>query len=52
MAEEVIVKKPRKPRQPVIKKEIEPMIDLTKDPVPAPAPKEDFMTSKYGYLFV
>jgi hypothetical protein len=49
MAEEVIVKKPRKPRQPAIKKEIEPMIDLTKDPVPAPAPapKEDFMTSKW-----
>jgi fucose 4-O-acetylase-like acetyltransferase len=49
MAEEIAVKKPRKPRQPVIKKEIEPMIDLTTDPVPAPAPvvKEDFMTSKW-----
>jgi hypothetical protein len=47
MAEEIAVKKPRKPRQPSIKKEIEPMIDLTKDPVPTPAPKEDFMTSKW-----
>jgi hypothetical protein len=38
----------RKPRKPVIKKEIEPMIDLAKEPTPvSPAVKEDFMTSKW-----
>ena len=35
----------RKPRTPAIKKEIEPMIDLTKETTPAV--KEDFMTSKW-----
>jgi hypothetical protein len=48
MAETPVIKKPRKPREPkVIIEEQKPMIDLTKDPVPAPAPKEDFMTSKW-----
>jgi hypothetical protein len=38
----------RKPRKPVIKKEIEPMIDLAKEPTPVtPVAKEDFMTSKW-----
>ena len=43
-SEQPIVKKVRKP---AIKKEIQPMIDLSKDPAPVPAVKEDFMTSKW-----
>jgi fucose 4-O-acetylase-like acetyltransferase len=43
MDEQPIIKKVRKP---AIKKEIEPMIDLTKETTPVVV-KEDFMTSKW-----
>ena len=44
MADEIV----KKPRKPVIKKEIEPMIDLAKEPTAVtPVAKEDFMTSKW-----